>query len=181
MKYVSNRMVQVLLLIAILSYYGWLQIKDIMVLRKHQIAQDSIAKSNDSIILRRVSGIDIFGAPAGSLSPGIKRDVIFLLRYESLVGDLEFWRKVSVKLNSHSEIKVIGYCDNSQCVDSIKTSPNPPFTVLAYGEADGVQAVVNADKNGDAILKENGKVMTTMVSWRKNGLHPEDIAQEVSK
>jgi hypothetical protein len=145
-------MAQVFLLIAILGYYGWAQFKDIMMIKQWRIAQENLAKRGDSRIFRSADGIDVYGTRAGSLSSGVKRNVICLLRYESLASDLEMWRKVSATLGSDGQTKVIGYCDSQQCAESIKTMPTLPFIVLAYGEASSIQALVSADEKGNAIL-----------------------------
>ena len=179
MKSLSNGIAQPVLLLAILCFYTWSFVHEISVLRHWKTILEDLAASNSSLILKTADGIDISGARRVPPFFGAKRMLVFLLRYDTLSADLAFWNRVSMLLKPHNEVALVGYCDGQRCAETVRKRSSLPFVVLAYGEADGCQAVVNADDKGSAILEDGIHPGGSMVSWRRPGLSPEQIVNGV--
>ena len=103
--------------------------------------------------------------------------VAFLLRYDSLDTDLVFWNNVNNYLSKFGNVRLTAYCGNDRCIEAIKMTPSiANFTVLEYGEAMDMQAVIGADENGEFWLR--GKV-SKKVHWRNDIMTPYDIAMTI--
>lgn len=178
LKLLTNTTVQALLLILVLAFYAWLLGHDVITLKREQEYQARTAHINLSIAYIQPSGIDIYGKQVVASSLGAKRNIVFLLRNESLQNDLNYWSHVKTLLDSNKEIGLVGYCDSQLCAESMRKGPSLAFPVLAFGEAASIQAVANADANGEAILKKVGTPSQSKISWRGAENYPQRVAQE---
>jgi len=175
-KTLSNTTAQAVLLIPVLSFYAWSLAQDIGRLRAGRTRLADIAAVNLRLAYRRPAGVAIDGtlvAPA----PDQNKYVAFLLRGQSLQHDLDFWIRAKKLMDSRQDIGLFGYCDSQQCVDAIRKLQPLSFPVLAYGEAAGIQAVVNEDVRGRAILQIVGKASPLEIAWRDPRVSPEDAVQ----
>jgi len=179
LKLLANTTLQAVLLVIILGVYACSLGKDIMTLKRLREKEAIMAHSNTDLLYDQPSGIDVFGKHLVASSFGTKRNVVFLLRNDSLHDDLNFWRHVAALLDTHKEIGLVAYCDGERCVDSIRKMQTLAFPVMAFGEATAIQALVNADSDGNAIVKDVGTQKELKVSWRAAGYSPQMIAQEV--
>jgi hypothetical protein len=123
-------------------------------------------------------GIDVYGKQVDASSFRAKRYIVFLLRFDHLQSDLDYWGRVGALLHAHKDIVLIGYCDSPLCADSIRKGPPLAFSVLEFGEATSILGVVNADTDGKAILKDVSPIMQSKILWRTGGNSPQQIVLE---
>lgn len=178
MKLLANTTAQAVLLIVILGFYGYSLDKDIGKLKRLREKQTSIVHHSSDVIYGEPTGIDIYGKRIVPSLVGTKRYVIFLLHSDNLQNDLTLWRHVEALLGSHREIELIGYCDGWQCAESMRRDKPLTIPVLAFGESTSVRAVVNADADGNAILKNAGTRVQSTILWRRSSRSPQDIVRE---
>jgi hypothetical protein len=167
--------VQAWLLIFILSFYTWSLGKDVITLKHWR--QANAASEKLRVAYGQPEGIDVYGKLIVVSSLSAKKYIVFLLRNENLQNDINFWSRVEMLLNSHREIGLIGYCDSQQCVESIRKRQPLAFPILSSGDATGVEAVVNADADGKAILKSVGSHTPSTILWRAT-ISPQEFVQE---
>jgi hypothetical protein len=175
-KALSNATLQAVLLLLVLSFYGWSLVKDVGRLELWRKRQAFIASDDNAYVESSGIAVDGKAISGGTLSG--RKHVAFLLRNKSLQDDLNFWTQVNTLLGSRTIIGLIGYCDSQQCVDAIRTLRPLPFPVLAYGEAVSIQAVADADAHGLAIVKVAGAQTRSKIVWRKTGSAPQTVVQE---
>ena len=100
--------------------------------------------------------------------------VAFLLRYDSLDADLKFWNDVNEYLLKYKNIKMLGYCENEQCVNAIKLNSSAAhFSILEYGTVADMQAIIAADASGEFWVRKNE---AKKIKWRNRVLTPKNIA-----
>ena len=178
MKLLANNTVQAVLLIIALGFYGWSLAKDLTTLKLGPENEAIAARENLGIVYAQPSGVSVYGKQIIRSSLGTKKSLVFLLRSESLQNDLSYWGRVGMLLDSHKEIGLAGYCDSQQCAESIRKMQPLAFPVLEFGEATSIQAVVNADAGGNAILKDVGTYLQSNILWRAAESSPQEAAQE---
>ena len=174
MTSIQSPTLQSALVLIVLLSYSWSLSKDVYKMNKGR-AQQSLILNGDQVC-RKPSGLDV-NAVKITASPHITKYLAFLLRRSSLPQDLAFWREVSRLMTAQTGIQLVGYCDSVQCADSIRSRQPLPFVVLQYGEAGSVQAVVNADARGQAVIKAAGAINSAIL-WRSPGAEPLKIVQE---
>ena len=100
--------------------------------------------------------------------------VAFLLRQETLLEDLKFWREVGRRLAPFSRVRLLAYCDGTACARTVTAHlVDGDFRVIAYGEVVGSQAVFNADLQGRFVIARE----PAGVPWREPGIRPADVAE----
>jgi hypothetical protein len=168
-------------LIAVLAGYGGLLVTQVGAARLDAVR--STADANQRLLFADATGIDVLGErihPARS--PGRRGVVAFVLRSRSLGADLAFWREVAdlaSNVSSETRLEFVGYCDGAACADALKNRQHlGRLTVIAYGEAIDSQAVLNADEQGDFVVKDRDQP-PRRVWWRDRGLRAADIARDL--
>ena len=178
MKFLANTTLQALLLIVVLGSYACSLSKDVMMLSRLKQKQAIMAHAKSDLIYDQPAGVDVYGKKIVPSSLSKKRNIVFFLRNENLQKDLDFWSHVGMLLDSHREIGLIGYCDGWQCADSIRKMHPLGFPVLAFGEATDIEAVVDADGDNKAILKDVGSHLQSTILWRSAESSPQKAVQE---
>lgn len=181
MKLLSNQMLHAVLLLAVLGYSGWSLYREAVNARAGLAALEHLASGNNTIPLVDAGGIDIGGKHITNSSHSAARSVVFLLRSYSLVSDVAFWDSVSYQIARRSDIELIGFCDGNQCVKDVRRARSRAFPVIACGNARDIQAVLNADANGQAYILEQGRPSITKVAWRVTGSTVQKVVEEITK
>jgi len=141
-----------------------------------------IIENNNNIAFSDGAGIDVMGNNVYSVfsdkADGIEKSVAaFLLRYDSLDADLQFWNEVSNHLSGIDNIRLTAYCENDRCVEAVrKKTDMVDFTVLEYGEILDMQAVIEADAVGEFCLRKN---RFKRINWRDGIQKPFDVAMSI--
>ena len=105
----------------------------------------------------------------------------FLLRNNSLDSDVKFWNEVNNHLSELDTVSVnlTAYCENDRCIDTIKKNPGiAHFSVMEYGGVVDMQAILNADADGEFWLSGKG---LRKIKWRDGVQAPIDIAVEMEQ
>ena len=133
--------------------------------------------------LSSLAGIDRDGKRVlDQLPKNVRRWVVVGLRTATLNDDVAYWTAVAAALPSDGQIRLVGYCDNSDCRQVLnQTADKPPFPVLVYGEAVPSQAVANADAAGQYVLLDKDLTRLRRTSWRSSRPQPSETAAEVAK
>jgi len=176
-KTLTNATLQSVLLLIVLSLYAWSLVKDLATLEQWRKAQAALAR--DDVAYGESSGVSVVGTAihAPALSRGT--DMVFVLRHKSLQNDLSFWQQVKAAMGAEKLVGLVGYCDSQLCVEDVRTMAPPPFPVLAYGEAASIQAVMDADVHGLAlVIKGAVGRSVSRIHWRKPGTTPQAVVQE---
>jgi len=180
---VKKRIVLEIVLICILGITGWYLFDNMKQVELNSPERKSIENFN-RLVFSDGAGIDVMGNYIDSVLTN-KVDgeesfvAAFLLRYNSLDSDLIFWNEVKKHLFDLdvATVRLIAYCENSQCVEAIRENPNvTSIPILEYGEVSDMQAVISADATGDFWLfgKQYKKI-----EWRNADLSPFDIATSI--
>jgi hypothetical protein len=135
------------------------------------------------VSLSSLAGIDSNGQRVlEELPKEVQRWVVVGLRTATLRADLQYWTAVTSALPSDRQIRVVGYCDSSECGQVLRrTAERPPFQVLAYGETIPSQAVANADTAGEYVVLDKQLVRLRRTSWRSPRPQPSETAAEVAR
>jgi len=169
-----------LLIVCIFGTVGWYQFGVMKQMESNNLELKAI-ESNNNMVFLDGAGVDIMGNEIDSVftdkTEGVRRSrVAFLLRYNSLEVDLEFWNEVGSLLSKLDAVPVrlTAYCENGQCVEAIRKNPDVAnFTVLEYGEVVDMQAMLGADAVGEFWLIGSG---FKKINWRDGTQRPVDIA-----
>jgi hypothetical protein len=183
MKTLMNQTLQAVLLIAILGFYGWQLTRNAWILHGLPQMQQVTSDRNRTLVFQSEAGIDILGRPVYPIfASGTKRTIIFLLRSASVKKDLDFWRQVESLLAKNTGPRLVGYCDGDECAEAVRHDARPTdFPVVAYGEITSTQALVNADAEGSAILRNGSLMGPKRLAWRAQGKTPQSVIQEALK
>lgn len=172
-----REMIVEIVLVLLLGGYGWTLSRDIV--RDERRAAARI-ESNMLLEIGRYTGVDVSGrllTPAAT--PEVDRVVTFLLRADSLGDDLATWREVANRVSDHRGVRLIGFCDGSQCAHYVRTAAQPlGFTIMMYGEVVDLQAVLNADALAQCLVQKASSEPFGVV-WRQEGLTPEQISRRI--
>jgi hypothetical protein len=170
-------------LVAALAVFGVRLASEARALDRKSDVMKSQVSSNWGIVLQSVTGIDVSGHLVGDvIPPGTKRFVVFGLRGATLQQDLNFWISAAALLAKDGGIHFVGFCDDEPCADGVRHLAQPlSFPVIAYGEASGSQAVINADAEGNCILLSGGLATAGKVSWRRPDMNPSTLALLVAQ
>ena len=142
-------------------------------------------KNYNGFIFSDGEGVDIIGNEITSILINNKEEsenfvFAFLLRFESLDADIEFWNEVSSYFLKKDNVRFIAYCENYKCVESIKNKPDiTHFIVLEYGEVKDMQAVLSADESGAFWLR--GKGIGKKIAWRDKVISSLDISRSIEQ
>jgi hypothetical protein len=166
-----------IVLLLLLGGYGWTLGREIVREERRVAAR---IESNMLLGIGRYTGVDVTGrllTPAAS--PGVDRVVTFLLRADRLGDDLAIWREVAHRVSDRRGVRIIGFCDDSQCARYVGAVAQPlGFTVMMYGEVVDSQAVLNADALAQCLVQKAGSEPFGVV-WRGAGLTPGQISQRI--
>lgn len=179
MRFIRNGDFCAVLLVIVLGFYGWKQIQAVTILAKQRSDIEELARENSAISFLTITGIDIAGRPIDS-SQIKKKTIVFLLHDQTLTRDLDFWNQTEQLLAHQADIAIIGYCESRNCTHALLNKTHA-FPVRSYGEVVSMEALINADADGRAILCVNGKSATAKISWREEGNSPEKLVREVSQ
>ncbi len=150
MTFSSSPRVQEVLLIILMVCYGWTLSNDVAKHASRQKKVESMSKS--AMQYRSPVGITADGNPIKSPGPRADRYVVFLLHADSLRSDLGFWNSASIVLGPQSRTALIAYCGGTACSEMAQQSGAHRFPILQYGDAVSIQALVDADSYGAAIV-----------------------------
>lgn len=155
--------------------------KEIGAVRSQADFERTIAAKNQQIILRSTGGIDVSGRLVYEVLPqNAKRFVIFGLRHSTLQEDVRLWSAAVALLATEPDVHVIGYCDGAACAESVtNANQSLDFTIIAYGEAAAVQAVLNADAQGNLLVSDGRMMPLRQIRWRIPGQVAANIVKEV--
>lgn len=128
-----------------------------------------------------LGGIDISGNLLHPmLVPNTKSLAIFLMRGQSIQGDLNFWKGVEFLLPKKYETRLVGYCDGTLCTEAIKRElQQVTFPVIAYAGASGSQSLLDADENGYFLLVTRNSY--GWFRWRTRGQTARELITKVFK
>lgn len=153
--------------------------------RLHEMSrlQKATVDSNHDISISSLDGFDVFGRKVDSKAdPNTAVTVAFFLRGDTLIQDLAFWRSVERDISKVKQIRLEGFCSSTaKCTELIEQSQTTiDFPMIISGETASVQAIVNADFQGKAIVQIHApKPKTTTVVWRNRGRTPLDVLREL--
>jgi len=176
----KNKILEIFL-ICFLGITGWYLFSVAEKLKSNNPELQEIERNNSLVFMDGV-GIDVMGNIVDSVfaleDNAIKRRVAaFLLRYDSIDDDLKFWNEVNRHLAGLDTVRLMAYCENSRCVDVIRKNPDVAhFTVLKYGEAIDMQAVIGADLTGEFWLRGD---RSRKINWRDERVTPFDTAMSI--
>lgn len=181
MNKVNGETLNAILLIAILGFYGCRLANEAWTLHQRGQMLQAVVDQNRKLVFGLEAGIDVSGTPVHVQTlNSTKRTIVFLLHGASIKADLKFWRSMEAALPVDSALRLVGYCNNDTCAEAVRReAPVADFPVIAYGEIVSSQALVNADGDGNAILRNASHLETRYVAWRVPGKSPEDVAREV--
>jgi len=168
-------------LICVLGITGW-YLSGIMQQIEANNPELKAIEDNKNLVFADGAGIDVMGNEIDSIfaakPDGVERSVAaFLLRYNTLDADLEFWTEVNSHLSGLDTIRLTAYCENARCVETVRNKPDSArFTVLEYGGAVDMQAVIGADAIGEFWLRGNE---FKKINWRDGNQTPFDIAMSI--
>lgn len=150
-------------------------------LRTQANFERSLQRSNQELSAISTTGIDATGRVMFEvLPPDARRFVLFGLHRSTLEADLLFWRSVGDLLASQSGVYLIGYCDSSVCAEDARNSHRSAgFSVIAYGEPATVQAVLNADAEGAALVGDGKMMPLRRAPWRGRSASPANVVLDV--
>ncbi|MGH9487205.1 MAG: hypothetical protein ACRD04_06390 [Terriglobales bacterium] len=117
--------------------------------------------------LYSLAGVDVAGAAPVNLAPGSAKEfVLFLVRPASARVDLGIWVQVERRFVG-SQVRFEGYCEHGDCA----AAPLPPTdaVLLQAGQVRAVQAVLQADRGGAALLVSHEAEVVAEIPWRGRG------------
>ena len=168
-----------ILLICIFGVTGWYLFGVTKQAELNNSVREAIEDGNGPVFSDG-AGINVMGQKIDSINKtaGSERIVAaFLLRYDGLDADLNFWNEVNQNLLEPDFVRLTAYCENKQCVEAIRKNPDRAhFTVLEYGEVVDMQAVLGADSGGEFWLRGNS---ARKINWRYGTSTPFDIAMSI--
>ena len=178
----KKRIIFEILFICVFGLIGWHLFNAIGQIKSNSPELKAIESSNN-LVFSGGMGIDIMGNYIDSISVN-KMDeaggfvVAFLLRYNSLSADLQFWNEVNSHLSGYDNMKLTAYCENDRCIEAIKKNQETVhFTVLEYGIVGDMQALIDADMAGEFWLLGN---VYKKINWRDDNIKPTDIAISIT-
>lgn len=180
MKFFETSTVRALLILLVLVLSGWPLLKDAKTIRQRRAYLESLRATNLSLKARVFSGVDV-NSHLLLRERGLKSVYIaFLARYDTLAQDLAFWNRVAEIVSTKGrDFVFIGYCDDRRCHDEIKGAQQSRVSILEFGDTMTLQAIVNADSEGKALLSAPNPINSTALLWRTGGISPNLVAQEV--
>jgi hypothetical protein len=181
MKILTNPSVHAALLLAILLTYAIFLCRDIGSIHGWITNDARYVESSYNVVYAQPSGIDLYGRGPGTSVLNAKKYIVFLLRGRNLQTDVDYWTSVADLMKSHNDVALIGYCDGQLCKSALHTMPQLPFQVYMSAEATSIQAVVNADDNGKAIVKSKSSLLQSEIAWRSSGRSPQTVVSEVTR
>jgi hypothetical protein len=155
-------------------------VKTALVLNKQYRMESELLGSKYHVLLQAEEGVDTAGSLITPLPPPEEdRALVFLLRGASLKEDLEFWKSVSRLLPQHSGLRLVAYCGDIACANTLRLDEQDiKFPVIIYGEIVGAQAVIEADSIGEAILRSEAWLLPKTLTWRNVGKPPQAVVKE---
>lgn len=188
----KNKLIWEVLLICILGFTGWYLHTKVEHLKSTSSKLKTIEAYKRKVLSYGIDGIDVFGAKIESgytnNNDGNEKGIAaFLLRNDTLDADLRFWNEVNSYFTDHDAVRLVSYCENERCVETIRKNPNVAhFSVLEYGLVGDMQAIIGADESGECWVQsnksdENVSLLTritgfTKITWRDGNVTPFDIA-----
>jgi len=172
-----------IVLVCILGVAGW-NLFGIMESEKSNNPELKAIEVNNNLVFSDGVGIDFMGNNIDSIlkdkTDEAERFVVaFLLRYDSMDADLKFWNEVNNYLSEFDTVRLIAYCENDKCIETLKVNPDTAhFYVLEYGEVKDMQAIIIADATGDFWFR--GKE-AKKINWRNDIMTPYDIAVSIKR
>jgi len=177
----NKRIVLEIIIICILGVTGW-HMFSVMKQAKLNNPDTKTIERADSLVFTSGAGIDVMGDKVDSIFAD-KADeasgsvAAFLLRYDSLDSDMEFWNEVGSHLSEPDTTRFVAYCENDRCIEAIrKKTEHSRFTVLEYGAVIDMQAAIGADITGEFWMRGR---RTIKIKWRDDVLTPVDIARSI--
>lgn len=181
----KKRIIWEILFICLLGVAGWYLFGLMKKAESNNPVQNRIERNN-SLGFSAGAGIDIMGNEIEPISLNSLDEVevlaaAFLLRFDSLNADLKFWNEVGSQLPDIDTVRLTAYCEDTRCIETIRKNPDMAarITILEYGVVVDMQAVINADANGDFWLRRNGTLKK--IKWRAENLTPYDIVDSVKE
>ncbi len=165
-----------LLLLTVLAPLGRRLVNDTR--EANAASQTQIA--DPQFVFQTENGIDVTGSRVSPIPPpNIVRTVIFVLRAKSLSDDVNVWNGIYSRLPQHSGVRLVAYCDTDQCISQLQRRQQVPYTVIAYGEIVSAQAILQADINGDYLVRSEAWYMPRHHNWRSGESSVERIVETI--
>jgi hypothetical protein len=181
MRFAANNHMPAVLLIIILSVYGWKETRDMIILDKTRAILEGLTNQNKMMRVSELDGVDTDGQQIKAIVKKQRKTLAFVLHSDTLTNDLEFWNDTANLLASQTDVGIIGFCDSRQCDQALMGYAKRAFPVASYGEVMDVEALINADAEGKAILSINGKADAERIAWRFGASSPGGIAKELMR
>jgi hypothetical protein len=89
---------------------------------------------------------------------------MFVVHKATARRDLDFWREVSARLGGAAWLKFAGYCEAGACGQGDQASS--AFTLFQAGQVRTTQAVLRADRDGEALLAAANAQVVADIRWR---------------
>lgn len=118
-------------------------------------------------------GVDLAGHVGHLPSDPNGRFIIFAVRASTGQADIAFWQHVTEQLGGSPWLHVLGFYESATCAGS--PSPSPSMVLLQAGEVQSTQAVLQADRGGNALLLAANSQVIGKLPWR-NGASPARVA-----
>jgi hypothetical protein len=179
----KNRLIWKILLICILGVAGWYLFDTLQYVESNS-PELKMIRDYKNLVFISGAGIDVMGNNIDAMdvsgNVGVNKGAsAFLLRSGTVNADMKFWNEVSNNLPASNEIRLIGYCEDSKCIEFIKNNLDKVnFTILEYGEVVDMQAVISADGADEFWLVEFGN--REKVKWHDGSVSPLTIARRLN-
>lgn len=172
-----------LIVIGVLLFCTWRLASSAWSLHTFRSNVDASNKLEQSFVFQPERAIDVSGhfVSFATKTAG-EKDLVFLLRGSSFTEDLKFWEEVATLIPPSQHLRLIAYCNDNLCVDQITHLPKAPqFPVVFYSEVGNGQALIEADNQGAALLKDANRFHATKIPWRGSDDSPGAILQGMFK
>ena len=188
----KNRIILEILLMCVLGFTGWYLHHKIELIKSTSSILKDIERYDQRMIFDGNAGIDVFGNKIESINKNHKEDIMvaFILRIGTLDSDLQFWNAVNGYLTDLDTVRMTAYCENDRCAEAIRKNNIVDFSIVEYGTIEDMQAMINADRNGQCLLRSkkayDGADLFiqgtgfTKINWRDGNVSPFEIAMRIS-
>lgn len=138
-----------------------------------QALESGLAPAGTS--LGSLAAVDLGGRIAWGAPGSAGGFVMFVVHRATAHRDLEFWSDVSARLGGAAWLKFAGYCEEGACEESDQAVST--ITLIQAGQVRTTQAVLRADRDGDALLAAANAQVVADIHW--HGRSTGAVADEI--
>lgn len=144
------------------------------------IVNNASRSENTDLIFQSENGVDVHGVRVRhEPPPAVVGTVVFMLRGVTIRADLDYWHAVAALLPKDSRVRLIAFCDDAICRKAAKATTGSDFPVVAYGEVESSEALIDADAKGNCVLLREEWPLPKNVRWRTPEVTPAVVVREV--